>query len=376
MARLKYNPRELHESPATVIWKSHLANPVMNQPQFVINPYDKAHREIVVQDSDHNFILMSNQGRALWNIKLPGPIRSEVFQLDYFRNGNLLYFFSTDNALHLINHEGKYVQNYPLLLQSAATNGVSVVDYDRNKDYRFFIACKDHKVYLYDRKGKPVTGWVPPKTEHDVIQPVQFFRVENKDYIVFADKSRGYILDRKGKTRVTIKGDISFSRNRFTLEPGTGKSRARLVTTDSKGEIVSIGFDGSVKRYSMGKFSPDHYFIYDDLDSDKKSDYIFLDGDSLVVYDQSENHIFARKFNHTIELPPQLVTIPDKSRKIGIIDSSENQIYLFNPDGRICKGFPLEGNSGFALGFSGSANGQFNLITGTSEGYLNNYQVK
>jgi hypothetical protein len=375
LARLKYNP-QVRESPASLIWKSHLGNPVINKPQFVINPADKNRSEIVVQDSEFNFILISNEGRVLWKIKLSGPIRSAIVQLDCFRNGKLQYFFSTDKALHLIDHEGNYIQHYPLALRSPATNGVSVFDYDHNCDYRFFIACKDHRVYAYDKKGNIVSGWTPEKTEHDVIQPVQFFRTENKDYIVFTDKNRGYILDRKGKTRVAVKGDISYSRNSFTLEPGSGKGHAHLVTTDIKGNIVSIGFDGSVKRFSAGIFSPEHYFIYDDFDSDKKRDYIFLDGDSLVVYNQSVNQIFKRKFNHVIGTPPELFTFPDNSRKIGVADSSENRIYLFNSDGSISNGFPIEGYSRFALGFSGCQAGQYNLITGTSDGYLNNYLIK
>jgi hypothetical protein len=342
----------------------------------VINPSHKAKHEIVVQDGDFNFTLISNEGRILWKIKLAGPIRSEIFQLDCYRNGKLQYFFSTDDALHLIDHEGKYIRHFPVALRSAATNGVSVVDYDRNGDYRFFIACKDHKVYLYDKKGEIITGWMPQKTELDVIQPVQFFRVENKDYIVFTDKNRGYILDRKGKTRVVIKEGISCSGNPFTLEPGSVKRMARLVTTDSKGDVISIGFDGSVKRITLGKFSPDHYFIYGDLNSDKKNDCIFMDGDSLVVFDKSVNQIFARKLNHRISSRPELVTFPDKSRRIAIADTTENRIYLFNSDGSICKGFPLEGNSQFAIDFLGRENGQFNLITRSSEGYLIKYRAK
>lgn len=374
LGALKYNPAEVHESQASIIWRSHLDSPVMNQPQFVINPSDKSHREIVMQDSSNNFILMSNAGRALWKIKLQGPIRSQIFQLDYFKDGKVQYFFSTDEALHLIDHEGNYLRNFPSALRSAATNGVSVADYDHNGDYRFFIAGKDHKIYLYDRKGKIVNGWAPQKTEHDVIQPVQFFRVNTRDYIVFADKNRGYILDRKGKQRVIIKADIDYSRNRFTLETGSGKRPARLVTTDSKGGIVMIGFDGSVKRLSLGNFSADHYFIDDDLNSDNKREYIFLDGDSLVVFDQAANQIFNQKFKNSPGLPPEVYTFPDKSRKIGIADRAENKIYLLNPDGTICKGFPLEGNSPFVLGFS--ATDQFSLITGTSDGYLFNYAIK
>ncbi|HZK94571.1 MAG TPA: hypothetical protein VFC67_10215 [Prolixibacteraceae bacterium] len=375
MAKLKYNP-DVHESPVSVVWKSQLGSSIINRPQYVINPSDKAHREIVVQDADYNLTLMSNDGRVLWNIKLKGPIRSEVFQLNCLGDGKLQYFFNTNDALHLIDHEGHYVRNYPLLLRSAATNSVSVVDYDRNGDYRFFIACKDHKIYLYNKKGGIITGWKPEKTENDVFKPVQFFRVENKDYIVFTDKNRGYILDRKGKTRVVIKGEISYSRNPFTLEPGSVKRMARLVTSDSKGDIISVGFDGSVMRFPTRKFSSDHYFIYDAFNPEKKRDFIFVDGDSLVVFDAAVNKIFTKKFNYSIDLPPALYTFPDKSRRIGIADSTENRIYLFNTDGSICKGFPLEGNSGFAIDFSGRENDQYNLITGSSEGYLNNFLIK
>jgi len=375
MACLKFNP-EARKNPVSVVWKRQLGSPVLNRPQFVINPSDKAHSEVVVQDADFNFTLISNDGLILWKIKLEGPIRSDIFQLDCSRNGKLQYFFSTDNALHMIDHEGKYVRNFPLKLQSAATNGVSVVEYDRSGDYRFFIACKDHKLYLYDKNGDIVTGWVPPKTMHDVTQPVQFFRVENKDYIVFADKNQGYILDRKGKTRVTIRGDISYSRNCFTLDPGNSKRQARLVTTDSKGDIISIGFDGSVKRFPTRKFSQKHYFIYNAFVSGNKREYIFLDGDSLVVFDAAVNKIFTKKFNNSIDLVLLLYTFPDKSRKIGITESAENKIYLFNSDGSIYRGFPLEGNSGFAHDAFGRESGQFNLVTGTSDGYLNNYLLK
>ena len=374
MACLKFNP--VRKNPISIVWKCQLGSTVINRPQFVINPSDKAHSEIVVQDADFNFTLISNDGMILWKIKLAGPIRSDIFQLDCSRNGKLQYFFSTDNALHMINHEGNYVRNFPLKLRSAATNGVSVVEYDRSGDYRFFIACKDHKLYLYDKKGDVVTGWVPPKTKHEVTQPVQFFRVENKDYIVFTDKSQGYILDRKGKTRVTIRGDISYSHNCFTLDPGSGKRPARLVTTDSKGDIISIGFDGAVKRSPAGKFSQKHYFIYNAFVSGNKREYIFLDGDSLVVYDAAVNKLFTKKFNNSIDLAPLMYTFADKNRKIGIIERTENKIYLFNYEGIISNGFPLEGNSGFAVGAFGRENGQFNLVTGTSDGYLNNYLLR
>ncbi len=375
MARIKYNSAN-QETGFSPVWKSLIGTPLISKLQYVCNPLDKTKQEIVVQDSAYNFILIGNQGRILWKIKLDGPILSEIYQLNCFKDGKLQYFFSTGEALHMLDHDGNYVRNYPLSLRSPATNGVSVFDYDKNGEYRFFIAGKDHRVYLYDKKGNLIPDWAPGKTEHDVNQPVQFFRVENKDYLVFADSNHGYILDRKGKPRVNIKGDLTYSRNRFYLEPKSGKNPARLITTGSEGQVVSIGFDGSVLFSSFGKFSPDHYFSFEDLNSDGQMDYIYLDEKKLLAYDQKGVIIFTQKLDQQISSPPELFKFPDNKRKIGVCVSSENKLYLFNSDGSLYPGFPLNGNSTFKINFQENPGGSFNLITGTQDGYLNNYQIK
>jgi len=375
MARLKYNP-DFHQSPISIRWKSRPENRINGRPYFITNHSDKSCQEIMFQDRGSNLILMTPEGLIQWKIKLKGTVNSEIFQLDCFRDGKHQYFFSTANALYMIDYKGNNISHFPVNLRSAATNGVSVADYDQTKEYRFFIACKDHKVYIFDKKGKLVPGWTPPKTEHIVQLPVQFFRVENKDYVVFTDKNRAYILDRKGKPIVTINEALTFSKNSFTLQPKSGKTRARLLTTDVKGKILSIGLDGSVKKSTLGKFSANHFFLCEDLNSDLHPDYLILNDDSLLVCDQNAQKLFVRKFKHPIGLPPQIFTFPDKSRKIGITDSIENKIYLLNSDGSDYPGFPIEGNSPFALGFSGNENRPFNLFTATSDGILYNYQIK
>lgn len=375
MARIKYDSvnQEIGPSP---VWRSLIGTPLVSKLQYVVNPSDRARQEIVVQDSASNFMLLGNQGSVLWKIKLDGPILSDIYQLNCFKDGQLQFFFSTGEALHMIDHDGNYIRNYPLSLRSPATNGVSVFDYDKNGDYRFFIAGKDHRVYLYDKKGNIVPDWAPGKTEHDVTQPVQFFRVENKDYLVFADSNHGYILDRKGKPRVILKGDRSYSNNRFYLKPKSGKNAARLITTGSDGQVFSFGFDGTVTTSSFGKFSPEHYFCLVDLNSDNNPDYFFLDGKKLIAYDPKGDEIFSKELSQPANSAPVIFTFTDRNPKIGITVRSENKLFLFNSDGSLYPGFPLIGNSTFKINFLENPGGSFNLITGTPDGYLNNYQMK
>ena len=376
MARLKYNP-EVHINSPSVIWKSHPAVALLTPPHIVTGGSVKENAHILVQDKDLNLLGINSEGRVLWKTKLSAPINSEIFEPDCLKNGKPQYFFSTSDALYLIGSDGKYLTGYPVKLHSPATNGVSVFDYDQNKDYRFFIAGKDHKVCLYDKKGDIVTGWTPPKTEHDVNLPVQFFRVENKDYLIFTDKNRAYILDRKGKPAVKIKGDFTFSHNPFTLQPKSGKNKARLITTDNKGVILSVGFDGSVKKLEVGQFSPDHHFCCEVENADKTFSYLFLNGETLTAYDWQGNRLFLRKFNHTIPFAPQLFPSPDKSIKIGITDSAESKIYLLNSDGSVYAGFPIDGATPFAISFHGKESSTpFYLVTAMPDGELINYLIK
>lgn len=374
-ALIKYNP-ELREKPETV-WQSHLENEISMKPQFVINHNDRDNREVVVQDKENNFYLINKVGRVQWEIKLPGPIMGEVHQIDFYKNGKLQYYFNTPDALHLIDRNGNYVDNYPIKLRAKATNGVAVFDYDNVRNYRFFIACENKKVYLYDKKGKIIPGWTFGKTEHPVTRPIQHHRVDNKDYIVFFDINRTYILDRKGKHRVKTKADFVHSlNNNFSIEKGNGTRASRLVKTDNNGNIFYLYFDGSFEKKEIRNFSSNHFFKYEDINADGKRDFIFLDNNRLNVFNSTGSGMFEKTFGGIVNQPPQVYKFSSNNRKIGIVNNGENRISLFNKNGAQYNGFPLEGNSRFSIGFFNNKNQQFNLIVGSSDGFLYNYLIK
>ena len=205
MPALSYLPsREIE--PET-IWQSGLDSTIIGKPALVANHYTKE-KEIMVQDKSNMLYLISSSGRILWKKKLDAPILSEITQIDYYRNNKLQYLFNTSNKIYLIDRNGNYVDKYPISLAYKATNGISVFDYDKNRNYRIFLACNNSKVYVFDKSGKTVTGWNAKPTEGIVTKPIQHFRVQGKDYIVFADNKRNYILNRKGANRVENKRTI------------------------------------------------------------------------------------------------------------------------------------------------------------------------
>ncbi len=370
---LQYIP-EIKEEAVTV-WESHLDTSINFKPVLFTNHYTKEN-EIFVQDLNNKIYLINKVGRILWKLQLDEKINSEIYQVDYYKNGKFQLLFSTKSKIHLLDRNGNYVERYPVKLRSEATAGMSMFDYDKTLDYRIFIPCKNKNVYLYNIEGNLVNGWQFGQTDNFVTKPVQHFRIKTNDYLVFADKSRVYILNRRGEERIRLKSQFSISKNNvFIAEVGDNDKKSRFVTTDTSGLIRMIYFDGTVESKQIQNYSPNHYFDYKDINADDFKDYIFLDNRKLEVYKQNGSEIFDYKFDENIDSSPVYYYFSYDDRKLGIVSRLTNEIYLFNGDGSIYDGFPLKGNTPFTIGYLENSSNQFNLIVGNQYNFLYNYSV-
>ena len=370
---IKYIPT-VDEEPKTV-WECHLDTTIDNKPAFVTNHYT-GEKEIFVQDLNNKIYLINKVGRVLWEKQLDEKIISDIYQLDFYKNGKLQLFFNTKNKMHLIDRNGNYVERYPINFPSPATAGISVFDYNDNKEYRIFVPCENKRVYDYNKEGDILEGWKFDKTDTKVTSPVQHFRVNTNDYIVFADQYRVYILNRRGETRVNPEKQFTKSQNNnFILEEENSRTEPRLVTTGIDGKIYYIYFDGQVKSKKIDNYSANHYFDYQDINSDDRKDFIFLDENNLEVYEGSGKILFSRKFDTKISDPPIYFYFSYKDRKLGLVSREANEIYLFNSDGEMYDGFPLKGNTLFSIGYLDGTTNNFNLIVGNKYNFLYNYNV-
>ncbi len=371
---IQYSPYA-SEEPQTA-WETRLDTIFTMKPQLVINHITK-NQEIIVQDVRNKVYLLNEVGRIIWTKQLPEPIIGDVTQIDLLKNKKLQYLFNTKSFVFAIDRRGSFVEGYPVKLKSKATNPVAIFDYDGSRDYRLFVACEDLRIYSYDNNGKAVKGWNFRKTEKRVYNQLQYFRVKGKDYIVFADQNRPYILDRKGDERVTFPRYFSKSMNsQFFLDESSNVKLDRLVTTDSVGLIKYIYFNGKIEELALKAFSSNHVFEYLDVDLDGKNEYVFLDKSQLYVYKQNKNLLFLYKFDAEINPAILHFDLTKSTHYMGFCSESNKTIYLINGNGSLYNGFPLKGCSLFSIGkFSGSGV-TFNLLTGSSRGMLLNYSVK
>jgi hypothetical protein len=344
---------EMDENAQTT-WQSQIGSDIATKPLLVINHNDRANREIIFQDVQHNIHLVSGSGRIRWTVPLPGPVLGEIKQVDYYKNGRLQFLFNTKEKLFLIDRNGNNVAHFPVTLKSPATNGVNVFDYHNNRDYRYFVAGEDRKIYAYDFEGKIILGWNFGQTDSEVTTPVQHFRISGNDYIVFKDNSKIYIQDRQGETRVSVSEQFSNSKG---------------------GKVFYLWFDGKVEEKKSARFSENHFFTVDDLDGNDIPDFVFVDGNEVTVMDEAGKKLFSQKLDYPIDHQPNIYTFATDLKKVGVTDATSNRIYLFNPDGKLHTGFPLQGNSEFTIGKLSDGSTGLNLIVGSEGGKLYNYTL-
>lgn len=366
---IKYKEQAREES--TTEWETLLDTIASIKPFFFTNHITGA-KEIFIQDMKNNIYLINAAGRVLWKVPLNERIVSNIYMIDFYRNGKYQLLFSGKEYIHLVDRNGNYVERYPVKLRSPAANPMVMFDYDNNLNYRMFVAGEDRLIYSYDKMGNVVKGWTPFKTTGFVKSEISYFRVSGKDYIVAADENSIYFLDRTGNKRINLKEPVIKaigSAMRLTTS-----SDPAVVCTSPDGTIQYIHFDGNVTKYFIKKFSSNHSFDILDIDGDGLIEYIFIDQGILYLYNINREEIFKREFGSDDLGGPISFIFSATDRKIGVFDVKKNLIYLIGKNGKTMAGFPLRGASMFSIGKLSDKSG-WHLIVGGTDRFLYNYKL-
>jgi hypothetical protein len=164
-----------------------LASEAITKPFVVTNHVDNT-LETIVQDSAQNIYLINNSGDIQWSFNIGQPINSKITQVDYYANGKLQYFFTTDSAIHIIDRLGNYVDGYPKKLPFRIKYA-TVIDYDKSRRYRYLLSDGYGRLTLMNKEGIALEGWTPRETGGRLSSPPFHVRVRGRDCLVAIEAS-------------------------------------------------------------------------------------------------------------------------------------------------------------------------------------------
>lgn len=352
-------------------WQTKLGGRVSMKPVPVLN-HVTGEREILVQDETNTLYLLNDAGRVLWRLLLDAPVNSEIFQVDAFKNGKLQYLFSTPSRLHLVDRNGKYVENFPLTFKADCSRGISLFDYDKRRNYRIFAPCADRQVYLYDIQGKVVKDWKSAKADKEIVTRVNHYRVGDKDYIVYGDRYRLYILDRRGRERVKVSNVFDLQENtELYLTRKNGKTVIAFINAD--GSVNLTDFQGKVEKLKCMEGGTGFRLNVADI-SNRGDQLIFTSGNRLAVYDFNGKCLYDKTWDAGGLDFPYVYRFSASDIRIGLLDRERGHMLLLDLQNGMSEGFPVNGDSPFSIVLTGQGN--FCLYAGVDNGSLIKYKVQ
>ena len=343
-----------------ILWKSVLAAPAMTQPYLVEQPEDKT--VALVQDLKFNLYCLDLQnGALLWSKALGDKIVSAIQGVDFYGNGTKSYTFSSASRIYTLDEKGRDVEGFPLKLPAVATNATTVVDFDHNMKFSYFVACDNDKIYGFGPLGKPLDGWnalsavvlteAETSTKSAIKQPILHFQHKGKDYLtVLSETGLLSVFGRDGNPRFPpiqldeIPPEVTSSGGAFKspLQVDVNAPSPRIYCANTMGKIFACDLQGKVLEQQFG--SPGSVAALGQLTGDERFELALLNGQNLTVrtWDKS---LFKTQFSEK-----QQLVFFTQNNHIGTVDRQGRRVWMLNNQGNVLPGFPLGGNTTFELG--------------------------
>lgn len=314
------------------------------KPYVVTSHVDKS-SEVLLQDSLHQIHLVSSTGKVLWSMPVKGPIEGEVYQVDFYKNGKLQYFFAAEGKLHIIDRLGNYVPPFPVEIKARDIEYVSLVDYDHSKNYRFLITERSGRIWMYDKQGVNLEGWNPNNVEGPLSSPARHHRIRGRDYLIAIRRDgRVYLMNRRGELQKGFPINLDARpTGEYYLELGSRTDNSNFVVVSSDGFRIKFNTEGKIQtRETLIKSSVNSKFSLIKEYNGKSYCMVRQDPGGLVISDANGKDVITNTY---LGMNPVVVGYYDfgaGSVYYAITDRVQNLTYVYDQSGTLLTSPPLE----------------------------------
>ncbi|GAB3647426.1 hypothetical protein GCM10028791_09370 [Echinicola sediminis] len=328
-------------------------------PKAIENFNDKS-TDFVVQDEMNTVHFFNDEGERIFDRQLEGKIVSEVFQIDYYKNGKLQVLFATENAVYAFDRLGESLPGYPLRLPSdGGITHMNLVDYNNSRDYRYFVALSNGDLYIFDKRGNNLEGWTPRVTSGMLSSPPAHHRLSGVgDYMVAMNRNGElYIMNRRGELQTggPVNLGEGVSTDYVLLQRGDQED-TQLATISAEGEVVRVNFKGEL-TYRNQLLRPEKNTTFELVKDQSGDQYLFVvrEFNKVTVLDTEQKVLFEKNMGSE-SMDFQFFSFGLDKNIFVIIDKVQEFIYLYNLEGELLNTRPINGSQEIEVKYSGSKN--------------------
>jgi hypothetical protein len=332
--------------------------PMINRPWLVKSHRGKGHY-ILLQDALHQLYFLDPTGKMLWKKPLEGPITTDFFEVDYYKNNKTQYLFATDKQLHLLDYLGHKINKYPHLLhQPGQPAGLRVVDYRNNKQYRFLIATAQGNIYLKDKHYRPLPAWNPRSLGQGFASTPLHLRVQGNDYfLVLQTNGTLHALNRKGQNYPGFPVDLKAPvHHPLLVRTGETVNDTSLIVLTDTGQHICLNLTGCIQEAVQLDCSENASSFTLCPNSVTGHQYVMMrqDADKITVMDKTGSLLFEAQ-HQAQHLLLQYYNFDDTHQYYVLINLDAQLTYLYDHTGRLLHDVPWHNKHKVSLFLSKAA---------------------
>lgn len=314
---------------------------------FFVETHKKDIPHLLVQDALHQLYFMDITGKLVWKKKLDGPIVTDIFPIDIYKNNKWQYICTTSDLLHIIDYTGQEVSPYPKKLpQPGKGIGLNLIDYNQDKNYRILLTDSKGDIYLRDTQYRPLPGW-NPKSLHAPFAITPFHIRTHKDYFIsLQTNGTVYALNRRGQVYngfpIKLQDGLY---NHLIVQKGNQPSTTRLVVLTEEGKLNVYDLLGSL-RTSIQLEKTDYtakFILCPEMGSGNNYVIIRQDLDKVAVLDEEGKVIFEKVQEAEKTLLYQYHVFGNYKFYV-VTDPSKKKAYIYDVLGKLVNRVPLNSN--------------------------------
>jgi hypothetical protein len=225
---------------------------------------------------------------VVWSVELENELIGSAYEIDIYATGKYQTAFATSDGVFLIDVKGNSVKGYPFK-PSADITGFAVMDYDKNRKYRFLVASSDGKITNIKGEGVRTSGWKFNKLKDGVfVEHMHHIRVGSKDYIYAGcSDSSVQLLKRAGGKRASTSVKVASNYPpAFRLSSNISKSSVLFV--DDSGWLKEYTFGDAQEVGMSGMVKADRVQVMDTNSDGKKEVVVHYNGERTVWNSRNE----------------------------------------------------------------------------------------
>lgn len=192
---------------------------------------------------------------VVWTWPVESEAPPQVWEVDLYRNGKYQVAIGAGEKFVLVDVLGRAVNGFPKRW-STGFSAFAVVDYDRNRQYRFLLAAANGELFNFRNEGERTPGWkFKPQADRYIVS-LAHLRIGPRDY-VFAGHDDGSVrfLKRTGEDRFTSPVRLPFPQQpAFRL--GASIDQSTILFIDESGwvqeQVLGTGEYTGISRMTRG----------------------------------------------------------------------------------------------------------------------------